>query len=176
MRNPCSRHPSLEASRVAPAGSSKVSPCQCKGMVAPGSSGKFLPGLVREPNRKPADLVLRALRHARAERIGEQLRTETDPHHFFPRLQRLADEPALRLQPRMIAVLIDVHLAAHDREQIERGGRLISAMQVRHVKRMTPGRGPVSDFARTLGGGVLKHGDVHASFCSSAICRVRASA
>ncbi|MEI9893592.1 MAG: hypothetical protein WDN28_06760 [Chthoniobacter sp.] len=53
------------------------------------------------------------------EYVGQELRAEADAEDGFAGVDGAPQELFFRHQPRMVAVLVDIHPAAHDHEQVE---------------------------------------------------------
>ena len=163
MRKPCSGQPSLAARRVAPAAARTCRRASGGRLCCAGKLGKSGARLVRPGDGKPAEFVLGILNNARAERIGDQLRAEANADDPFALRQGGFDERAFRFQPGPVAILVNIHLAAHDHEEVEgvERGQGIAAIEMMDADGVAMLRRPGRDFPRTFKGGVLEDGDVH---------------
>ena len=117
---------------------------------------------VKDADRPPADFLLRVLEHLSPEHVRKELRAEAYPEDRFPRRDGIADEALFHRQPRMGAMLVDIHRAAHDHQQVKGGGRRRRLARIKRgaADAVTARRRPVSDPARPLVGLVLERMDV----------------
>ncbi len=112
---------------------------------------------------KPADLELRVLVDFAAHDIGDELGAEANPQDRLSLTDDLRDEGFLGDQPGVVAMLVDMHPAAHDDQEIDCGGigGGVAAIPVGAGELVAFVRGPVCDLAGALAGGVLQEVDVH---------------
>ena len=112
---------------------------------------------------KDADLDMRILDDAGAEGVGEELGAEADPDRGFPGGDVGGDERPLGAQPGMVAVLVDVHRAAHDDEEVHGfgGGEGLAAVEVGRGHGGAARARPVGDGAWAFAADVLENVEVH---------------
>lgn len=162
------RQASLSATRDAPGGMEKVSPCQWKaGNSGPNPENRddFAPP-GRQAHRKPAYLALVVARHPAAQDLGQELGAETDSEHARPGLDGLDEIALLRAQPVEAIFVVHAHGAAHDHEEVHLldGRQGFAEKDAGPGERMAPGHGVLRDGAGPFEGDVFNGVNAHGSF------------
>ena len=115
-------------------------------------------GRGRELDGEEADLGPLARVHPRAERAGQQLRTEADAPDRHIRLDGLAEQPLLGGEPGVLVLLVGAHGAAHhdDRRKLPPVGQRIALVEL-DPEELEPARAQlVLERGRRLAGDVLQ--------------------
>ena len=92
-----------------------------QGGEALGEAGEHVqpPSGLGQLHLEPADLLEGRPVHRAAQNVGEQLAAQADAQHQLAGVDGAPDEALLGGQPGVGVVLVDVHGAAHDHQEVE---------------------------------------------------------
>src|SRR5437868_1190088 len=125
-----------------------------------------------EMNRHPSNLLLRILHDFTPDDIRDELRSKTHAEHCLFGSDCFRDEAFFRNQPGMVAMLVNVHRATHDDQQIEVrefGQRLIQ-VEACHSEVMITGNRPIADSAGAFDRAVFETMDLHVWWLPDSYC------
>jgi hypothetical protein len=154
------------ASNCAPAGRSKVSPCQCRTGCSPRAARQELGAGLAQAQAAPADFLAPAGVDPGAQGLGDELGAQADAQGRPPRRQTLFQGGAFRVQEGVAVGFIDADGAAqhHGEVGFPQGGREIVDAGLQGGDRPAPLRQHFAENTRVLEGHVTD--DRHMAGCS----------